>query len=131
MFTTTCTQLFTAILTDGRTGETLLHRAIARGDEFAAGFLVQNGADLTFATRDGSTPLHYVAKHGLLPIAEELLKRGADINRQDGGGNTPTHVAIQNRHAHLTKLFLGHPKVDINARNAQVRSFAMNLVAIV
>lgn len=98
----------------------MLHKAIARGDEFAATFLVKHGADMRATTVKGSSPLHFSAQYGLLKIAQELLGRGADINRQNGEGNTPTHLAIKHRHAGLTKLFLENPKVDINARNAQV-----------
>ena len=45
-----------------RTGNTLLHLAIGRGDSFAASFLIKSGAS-TILSREGNqeTPLHLAA----------------------------------------------------------------------
>ena len=45
-------------------GTTLLHRAIEHGDEFAATFLIQNGANVGARTdTTGETPLHIAASY--------------------------------------------------------------------
>ena len=111
-------------ISDETTGETLLHKAIARGDEFAAHFLIAHGADVAATTAAGSSALHYAAQYGLVPIATELLGRGANINLQDDKGNTPSHVAIKNCHAAIIQLFLDDSNVDIDKRNGQVKTLA-------
>lgn len=77
-------------------GRTLLHRAIDRSDEFAAAFLIENGASVDIATPFGQIPLQQCADQansaGMVNIAKLLLKHGADPNLQDGEGNTGKYL---------------------------------------
>ena len=48
-------------------GQTLLHKAIKDGDEFAASFLIRNGARVSAATHsEHETPLHLAASYRLV-----------------------------------------------------------------
>ncbi|RLV95846.1 hypothetical protein DV515_00012785 [Chloebia gouldiae] len=79
-------------------GWSLLHKAIQRGDKFAANFLIKNGARVNAATLgEQETPLHLVAsyspkKHSpdvmaeMAQIAQSLLQAGANPNMQDSKG---------------------------------------------
>jgi len=45
-------------------GDCLLHKSIKNGDEFAATFLVKNGASVNLAnTSEGATALHFAASY--------------------------------------------------------------------
>lgn len=45
-------------------GQCLLHKAISHGDEFAATFLIQNGARVSAATHsEHETPIHLAASY--------------------------------------------------------------------
>ncbi|XP_059511180.1 rabankyrin-5 [Stegostoma tigrinum] len=89
-----------------KNGWSLLHKAIQRGDEFSASFLIRNGARVNAATYgEQETPLHLVAlyslkKHsvetmaGMARIAQALVEASANSNMQDSKGRTPLHTSI-------------------------------------
>ena len=62
-------------------GQCLLHKAIRRGDEFAATFLIQNGARVSAATHsEHETPLHLAASYRWAPLLPQ------DSKGSGGGG---------------------------------------------
>ena len=73
----------------------LLIVCICQGDEFAAKFLIENGADVNSLLHDtGQTPLHLAASFIISPtdnktvesishVTQLLLQRGATANAQD------------------------------------------------
>jgi len=76
-----------------------IHRAVViTGDEFSAGFLIKNNADVNMTTHlDKETPLHMTASfnpeitdpevmQGMARITELLLNHGAVVNSQDTAG---------------------------------------------
>ncbi len=69
-----------------------LHLAIESNNEFAANFLIANGASLNNNTNPTkSTPLHLAADRGLVVVINSLLRAGADVNLQDHEARTALH----------------------------------------
>uniref|UniRef100_A0A8C3E0S4 Ankyrin repeat and FYVE domain containing 1 n=1 Tax=Corvus moneduloides TaxID=1196302 RepID=A0A8C3E0S4_CORMO len=112
-----------------KTGWSLLHKAIQRGDKFAANFLIKNGARVNAATLgDQETPLHLVAsyspkKHSpdvmaeMAQIAQSLLQAGANPNMQDNKGRTPLHVSIVVRNEPVFSQLLQCKQLDLELKD--------------
>nr|XP_056721279.1 rabankyrin-5 [Euleptes europaea] len=110
-------------------GWSLLHKAIQRGDKFAAHFLVKNGARVNAATLgDQETPLHLVASYNpkkhtpdvmaeMAQIAECLLKAGANPNMQDIQGRTPLHASIIVKNDQVFSQLLQCKQLDLELKD--------------
>ena len=92
-------KLMKELLTRGASLEPgALTAAAAQGQLRAAGWLLQQGADINGANSRGETPLMGAAgsKPGsALPLVEDLLARGADPGRIDQSGGSALHYAIR------------------------------------
>lgn len=113
-------------------GETLLHLAIMRGDEFAAKFLISNGAStLAAITATMETPLHLAASYNpstaltqvhaqhsppswpsdsMAGIAGLILEFRGNPDAQDHHGNTALHRAIQSGNKSVFDILMDHQK---------------------
>lgn len=113
-------------------GETLLHLAIMRGDEFAAQFLISNGAStLATITATMETPLHLAASYSpstaltqvqvqqsapswpadsMASIAGLILEFRGNPDAQDHHGNTALHRAIQSKNKSVFDVLMDHQK---------------------
>nr|XP_048680152.1 rabankyrin-5 isoform X2 [Caretta caretta] len=110
-------------------GWSLLHKAIQRGDKFAANFLIKNGARVNAATLgDQETPLHLVASYSpkkhlpdvmseMAQIAESLLQAGANPNMQDCKGRTPLHASIVVRNDPVFSQLLQCKQLDLELKD--------------
>lgn len=75
-------------------GNSLLHRAAARGDDNAVDFLLRNGtADVNAHNAKGETPLLTALKAGKDEAARMLLILGADATAKDADGKTVLEIA--------------------------------------
>ncbi|XP_054279848.1 rabankyrin-5-like [Macrosteles quadrilineatus] len=114
-------------------GWTLLHRAVDRGDDYAARFLLEQGASVSLTTPDnGDTALHMIAAcspdttmeetlTAMVDIAKLLLDRGLDPNLQNKKGFTALHLAVMAHNEELFSLLLlraSTQPVDLNLRTA-------------
>ena len=59
-------------------GETALIISAQRNDNYIAGILISNGADVTCADTDGHTALYYATENGSNDIVLKLLTAGAE-----------------------------------------------------
>lgn len=112
-----------------KNGWSILHKAIERGDEFAANFLIRNSACVSAATTGmQETPLHLVAKYspkkhsadimmGMARIAEALLKAGANSNMQDSKGQTPLHASVLAGNEQVFTQLLQCPQLDLELKD--------------
>ena len=73
-------------------GWTVLHAAIAKGDEDIIALLIEFGANIQ-EQNHGYTALHVAVSNEHLSIAKSLLASGLDINAHSKDGWTPLHVA--------------------------------------
>lgn len=108
----------------------LLHKAIRRGDEFAALFLINNGATVNAATYgEMQTPLHLTASfspnannpvviQNMVKVAELLLQKGANTGQQDFQGNTVLHCAVSSRNQDVFNLLLSQSSLNLDIQNA-------------
>lgn len=81
-----------------RSGYTLLHLAVQRGDSYAANFLLAHSASVSTVTPDqGDTALHLIASSSphfgseesaaaMTAVAQSLLKSGLDPNLPNSQG---------------------------------------------
>ena len=112
-------------------GKTLLHRYINAGDEYAATFLIEHGADVKALTGDThQTALHLTALYkpttttdciasaeGMARVAQALLDSGIDPNAQDTQGRTALHHSLDADNEHVFMVLLLHPKLDLELRD--------------
>lgn len=116
-----------------REGYTLLHLAILRGDEYAASFLIKNGAStIVCTTGSQESPLHLVARYNksdalkllskkcpikqppqpsdsLADIAGLLLEYHGNADAQDQDGFTPLQRAVVNNNREVFTVLLNNP----------------------
>ncbi|KAH1019084.1 hypothetical protein HUJ05_006745, partial [Dendroctonus ponderosae] len=102
-------------------GESLLHRAIKRRDNFAALFLLENNCDATLTTRiENDSALHLVAcspnLEDSVKIAEKLMNKNANVNGQNKLGFTALQVAIQADNDAVFDVILQHEQVNSNLK---------------
>ncbi|XP_033101064.1 rabankyrin-5-like isoform X2 [Anneissia japonica] len=109
----------------------LLHKALTRGDEFSATFLIQNGAKLNIVSQlELETPLHVVSSYnpsltvsevlaGMLNVATLLLEKGCHINLQDKLGNSALHRSITSKNKDVFNLLLSNRQLNLDLRNVQ------------
>lgn len=99
-------------------GWTLLHRAVERGDGYAAQFLLEHAASVSIATPErGDTALHLISTcspettseetvSAMTSVAKHLLDRGLDPNLQNKQGFTALHLAVLARNEEIFDLLL-------------------------
>uniref|UniRef100_A0A6P8I0Z8 Rabankyrin-5-like n=1 Tax=Actinia tenebrosa TaxID=6105 RepID=A0A6P8I0Z8_ACTTE len=124
-------------------GDCLLHKAIMNGDEFAATFLIKNGANVNAANHTQHiTPLHLAASYrhwspsmgtsnskaaqmtsaeGMARITALLLKNGANTDARDNEGRTPLHRAIEADNESVLNALLQKNSLNLELRDNQGR----------
>ncbi|MHB9147646.1 MAG: ankyrin repeat domain-containing protein [Candidatus Amoebophilus sp.] len=80
-------------------GHTLLHRAIAEGNEKLAEQLMVAGADINIKDKHGNTPLHLAIQQKNLSLLKQMLAAEASkstgcINTKNNDQQTPLHLAV-------------------------------------
>lgn len=73
--------------------DTRLHTAVMRGDETAAGELLECGAYIDAGGRWANTALDGAVQGRHKTIVERLLRRGEDVNAE--GGEMKPHCTMQ------------------------------------
>jgi ankyrin repeat protein len=91
-------------------GFTPLHLACFFGQEEAAKFLLDRGADVASAARNPMRvqPLHSAAAGRRLPIVRVLLERGAPVNARQHLGWTALHEAANQGNREMAECLLRH-----------------------
>ncbi|MEO1582840.1 MAG: ankyrin repeat domain-containing protein [Pseudomonadota bacterium] len=70
-------------------GDTPLHILVRRGDRYAVGLLLENGANPNAVGDMGETPLHVAVSEGDHVIVEKLVQSGAKSTVVSEFGDTP------------------------------------------
>ncbi|WP_171910111.1 ankyrin repeat domain-containing protein [Rickettsiella grylli] len=87
-------------------GNTLLHRAAAKGDLNKLGYLMTHHAHLReIKNKFGSTSVHYATWQGQLESVKYLVEHGVDLNTKDNYDQTLLHAAAWNGYLNLVKYF--------------------------
>jgi ankyrin repeat protein len=84
---------FTSIAALDEDGDTLLHRAVFRGNRRDVRELLELGSNVNAHGDFGHTPLHYAAMRGRLDLVELLLAAGADHTALNEWKQTPAQCA--------------------------------------
>ena len=79
-----------------RSGENLLHVAIAYSNDDAVLELIQRGIDVDAQDQAGMTPLHFAAAHSNTIAVQAILDHSGDFEVVDKHGNTPLWTAVFN-----------------------------------
>ena len=88
-------------------GETLLVFACKIGRAQACFFLIDQGADLNYKSKEDWTPLHYACGCSQqIDICKMLIDKGADINAKDTNGWTPLFHACSQGLEDVCKLLI-------------------------
>lgn len=77
-------------------GQSLLHEALASGQELIAKLLINLGADINKPDGRGLSPLHYAVLYRKSSIAEMILQSNGIVDCIDNYGNTPLSEAVFN-----------------------------------
>ncbi|PZQ54036.1 MAG: hypothetical protein DI570_23405 [Phenylobacterium zucineum] len=95
---------FVSVTTCDLDDDTLLHRAVFRGDRRDVKDLLTLGADVNAHGDMGHTPLHYAAMQGHLDLAGLLLAAGANPKAPNEWGDSPTKSAEVAGHNDVARL---------------------------
>lgn len=87
-------------------GDSILHKAAAKGQLAVVRFLLDNGADIDVRAKNGHTPLHAASDGGHMAIARLLVERGAKVNARADDGETALHMAARLGFRSLTEFLL-------------------------
>ncbi|KAM0131620.1 hypothetical protein ACHAO1_007221 [Botrytis cinerea] len=98
-------------------GENLLFRAIGRGQDIVARFLLESGAGVNCMNKNMDTPLFKAAGCGNVSIVKLLLEKGAEIDCRDSQNYTPLIIATLKGHLDIVKLLL-ETGAEIDCRNS-------------
>lgn len=86
-------------------GNTALHLAIKKGNNFVVNCLTQTGYDINLRNGKGLTPLELAVKERQVDVIDDLVKAGANVNSPFENSLTPIQMAaINNDGDLLTKL---------------------------
>ncbi|OJD16063.1 hypothetical protein AJ78_03736 [Emergomyces pasteurianus Ep9510] len=111
-----------------RDGQTALHLAVTRNNEFLAELLLKAGSNTDAANYDGCKPLYIAAESGNLAAASLLLRFNADIEScNDETGYTAFHRALLNGHTDVAKFLLDH-EANIDALTPDGHTLLFNAV---
>jgi uncharacterized protein len=111
------------INTQNRSGQNLLHEAIAYEKPQLALRLIECGIDLNRADHSGATPLHFAAERKLPAVTAAIVSNGGLVDREDGCGNQPLWTATFNARGdyEVVRILLG-VGADPTHRNKSGRS---------
>ena len=105
-----------------RSGDTLLHEAVANSSDEIVKLLLSWGADVNAKGTGGLTPFHWAAQRGDGEIIGLLRASGADANARGDGGGTPLyHLALYGSHPDAVKRLVA-AGADVNAREDRGRT---------
>lgn len=116
-----------SVTTTDPTGASLLHRAVRRGDEYSASFLMSHGCSVNVATlRDGSTPLHTLAsqdypdpqvRQDMVRVAQMMIEKGADPNIQDKNMKTVMHLVVEGEREEIFRVLIEHDNLRLELQD--------------
>lgn len=92
--------------------------AARAGDAATVAAMLQQGANLNFASHVGETALHAATAAGSLQTVILLVNAGADVNATTSNGWTPLHHAARFGHADIANFLVNHG-ANINAATTE------------
>jgi ankyrin repeat protein len=95
-----------------------LRQAALNGDPAKVRELIEAGVELNRMAPDGHTPLLDAAREGHADVVKALLEAGADPRIVDQGNMkaTPAHKAGYMGHAHVARLLVADPRLELDAQ---------------
>eukprot|EP00732_Lithocolla_globosa_P001299 Lithocolla_globosa_v1_NODE_619_length_3582_cov_6.544088.p1 type:complete len:1116 gc:universal NODE_619_length_3582_cov_6.544088:232-3579(+) len=98
----------------------LLFKMIEEGDQVAAKFLINQGANLNVHCGSSrQTPLGLTAQLGLEDLVELMLSKGADVNAYDSSGQNALHYSVQHRQVGVASILLESDTINVEAKDVE------------
>lgn len=107
---------------------TLLHRAVALGDERVVKELLHSGYPVDARDPEGRSPVHLACLYGQASLLEPLIKAGAPPNGPDASGMSPLHYACRQEDPSLAEILLS-VEADSQARDVATGRVPMHEAA--
>nr|XP_045601096.1 rabankyrin-5-like [Procambarus clarkii] len=116
-----------SVTTTDPTGASLLHRAVRRGDEYSASFLMNHGCSVNVATPgDGRTPLHTLVSQNyedqqtrddMVKVTQMMMEKGADPNIQDKNMRTVMHLIVEGERMEIFRVLIEHNNLRLELKD--------------
>lgn len=97
-------------------GNTMLHRALSKGNDYIAEFFITNRVNLNTANNYGRTPLHLAAGRNMCETALSIVTHGGKIDAPDDLGFTALHIAAKHGHTDMAELLISKG-ADVNRKD--------------
>jgi len=110
-------------------GDTLLHKAVEKGNREVAELLITKGASLNAKNRHGNTPLHLAIRKRDKEIIEIFIEKGANICAENNDGESPLSQAIISNDQEVLDELLKSKKGYINDTCFHARFTALHLAS--
>ncbi len=102
----------------GSDGETALHKAINRGHDSTAAYMIREAkADVNIDSDKKDTALHLLVERGQLDIVKLIDVDSLDANQQGSYSETALHKAIKGGHESTAEYLIREAKVKISRVN--------------
>lgn len=102
-------------------GQTLLHRAVATGQDGLVCRLINAGANLDVKDRRGYAPLHFAVFMRNEAVVQALISRNADVNVKNSRGEAPLHFAACVGNSAVIQALISN-NADVNIKDNRERT---------
>lgn len=102
-------------------GQTLLHRAVASGQDDLVCRLINAGASLDVKDRRGYAPLHFAVFMRNEAVVQALISRNADVNVKNSRGEAPLHFAACVGNSAVVQALISN-NADVNIKDNRERT---------
>lgn len=112
-----------------KSGNTAVHIAAIKGDEFIINLLLKEGANVNAKNNVGHTPLYLAAQKGKEGTVKLLIKSGADVNEVGFDEKSAIHVASEKGFEGIAGLLLD-AGAEVDCKESTMGNTPLHVVAL-